>query len=336
MKPWYRRPARVIPLGALALGAIAALVWTFSPWPAALLIRAMFEKGAADTVTEMQPYAPDGGLEQTLDVQYGASGADTTLDVFAPTGAAEPLATVVWIHGGAWISGDKSNVRPYVRMLAAQGYATVALNYTVGPEATYPTALTQLNDALAFLVEHAAEYDIDPDRIVIAGDSAGANLTSQLATLVTSPDYAELVGIEPALTANQLRAVILNCGIYDVSEIPNAPGIGGWGFRVALWAYLGEKDWTNTAGGQQMSTLDYVTEDFPEAWISGGNDDPLTPAQSEKLAAKLDGLGVPVETVFYDRAHVPALPHEYQFHLDFADARAAFDSTVAFLDRVTK
>lgn len=335
MRPWYRRPSRAIPLAALALGVIAALVWTLSPWPAALLIRGLFEKGAADTVKEMQPYAPEGGLEEHLDVSYGTAGADTSLDVFTPTGASGPLATVVWIHGGAWISGDKENVRPYVQILASHGYTTVSLNYTVGPEAVYPTALTQLNDALAFLVEHADEYDIDTDRIIIAGDSAGSNLTSQLATLTTSPDYAKLVGIEPALGPEQLRAVILNCGIYDVSEIPNEPGIGGWGFRIALWSYLGERDWSNSPGGEEMSTLDYVTADFPETWISGGNADPLTPAQSKKLAAKLDGLGVPVEAVFYPTDHEPKLPHEYQFHLDFADAQSALTSTIAFLDRVS-
>ena len=119
MKPWYRRPSRVIPASALALGVIAALVWTLSPWPAALLIRGMFEKGAADTVKEMLPYAPDGGLDEHLDVSYGPSGDDTSLDVFTPSGSSGALPTVVWIHGGAWISGDKSNVRPYVRMLAS-------------------------------------------------------------------------------------------------------------------------------------------------------------------------------------------------------------------------
>lgn len=330
MKPWYRRKARVIPLAALALGVIAALVWTFSPWPASLLIRAMFESSARDTVAEMEPFVPDTKLDEHLDVTYGRG---QQLDVFTTGRTAKP--TVVWIHGGAWISGSKESVRPYVEILASHGYTTVALNYTVGPEATYPTALKQLNDALAFLVDHAVEYNIDPSQIVIAGDSAGANLTSQLATLTTSPEYADLVGIEPALAQDQLRAVILNCGIYDVSEIPNAPGIGGWGFRIALWAYLGEKDWSNTAGGQQMSTLDYVTADFPETWISGGNDDPLTPGQSQKLAAKLDDLGVAVTPVFYPADHTPALPHEYQFHLKLADAQAALDSTIEFLDRVT-
>jgi acetyl esterase/lipase len=333
-RPWFRRPGGVIGLSALALGVIAALVWTLSPWPAALLIRGLFEKGAADTVAEMLPYVPDD-VDEQLDVSYGDAGSDTTLDVFRPAGADGALPTVVWIHGGAWISGDKSNVDPYVKIIASHGYTTVSLNYTVSPETTYPTAVGQLNDALAFLVANADEYGIDPDRIIIAGDSAGANLTSQLAVITTEPDYAQLVGVQPALSPEQLRAVILNCGIYDVSGIPNAPGIGGWGFRIALWAYIGEKDWSNTPGGQEMSTLDYVTADFPTTWISGGNGDPLTDTQSKPLVEKLDGLGVDVTSVFYPADLTPALPHEYQFKLDSPEAQSALESTLDFLAAVT-
>jgi len=193
----------------------------------------------------------------------------------------------------------------------------------------------QLNDALGYLVDNAAELGIDADRIVIAGDSAGANLTSQLATLTTSPAYAELVGIDPALSPEQLRAVLLNCGIYDVDELSNAPGIAGWSFRIALWAYLGEKDWAHTAGGEQMSTLGHVTGDFPPTWITGGNADSLTDTQSRPLADRLAGLGVKVERLFYAADHEPELPHEYQFHLDYEDARAALAATIAYLDTVT-
>jgi acetyl esterase/lipase len=334
-RPWYRRPARVVLLGVVAVAAAGAIAFVASPWPAAMLIRAMFEQGARTTVSEMEPYAPTTGVDQTLDIPYGDAGDSTSFDVFSPSGGDEPLPTVVWIHGGAWISGEKSNVRPYVRMIAAEGYTTVALDYSIAPEKTYPTAVTQLNDALAHLVEHAEELRIDPSRIVLAGDSAGANLASQLAVLTTNPEYAELVGIAPALTAGQLRAVVLNCGIYDVSGIPDAPGIAGWGFRIALWSYLGERDWLPTAGGQEMSTLDDVTAEFPATWISGGNGDPLTATQSEPLAEKLGGLGVDVTPVFYPADHDPELPHEYQFHLDYEDARTAFDSTIEFLDRVT-
>lgn len=333
-RPWISRKRHWIPLSLLAAGVVFAVVAALSPWPAALLIRALFEQSAAKTVAEMEPYAPTSGIDEHLDVAYADSSPDTTFDVFSPSGSTDPLPTVVWIHGGAWISGSSGNVDPYARILASKGYTTVALNYTVAPEAAYPVALTQLNEALAFLVAHADEYRIDPTRIVIAGDSAGSQYTSQLATMITSSAYAQKVGLMPALEPDQLRAVILTCGIYDVSGIPDAPGLGGWGFRVALWAYLGTKDWSNTPGGELMSTLDDVTADFPTTWITGGNGDPLTATQSQPLAEKLTSLGVDVTTVFYPEGHVPSLPHEYQFHLDDADAQAALTSMVAFLDEV--
>jgi acetyl esterase/lipase len=334
-KHWYDSVVKVSFL-AVGLALVTVVVVAFvNPWPTALLIRSLFEKGARDTIAEMEPYVPTSGVDAHRGIEYGGAGSDTSLDVFSPTGTTTPLTTVVWIHGGAWISGDKRDVDPYLQILASHGYTTVALNYTISPEATYPTALTQLNQALGFLVEHADEYNIDPDSIVIAGDSAGSQYTSQLATLVTNSDYAKRVGIVPALSKDQLAAVILNCGIYDVRGIPNAPGIGGWGFRIALWSYLGTKDWSETPGGEDMSTIEFVTKDFPTTWISGGNGDPLTAGQSKPLAAKLKDLGVDVTTVFYPADESPALPHEYQFHLHFAKARSALDSTIEFLDTVS-
>ena len=332
---WIAYKRHWIPLVALGLGIGAAAWWFLSPWPAAMLIRSVFEKGAADTVAEMEPFVPVSGVDAQYGLPYAEGDANTTFDLFRPSGETEPLPTVVWIHGGAWISGQSQNVDPYLQMITSHGYTSVSLNYTVAPEAAYPTAVTQLNDALGYLVAHADELGIDPDRIVIAGDSAGANLTSQLAVITTSADYASQVGITPALSPEQLRAVILNCGIYDVSGIPNAPGLTGWGFRIALWAYIGERDWSDSTGDKQMSTLDHVTSDFPTTWISGGNGDPLTDSQSKPLADKLGALGVDVETVFYPADQEPALPHEYQFHLDYAAAQSALVSTLDFLERVT-
>src|SRR5687768_4793499 len=126
-RPWYRRPSRLIPTALLASGMVVAIVAVISPWPAALLIRAVFQDDAKKTVTEMEAYAPTGGLTEQLDVSYGDAGSDTTFDVFTPDTGDEALTTVVWIHGGAWISGTKENVRPYVRMIAAEGYTTVSL-----------------------------------------------------------------------------------------------------------------------------------------------------------------------------------------------------------------
>ena len=333
--PWYRRHGVIVSASILVLVAIGAVFSFVSPWPSALLIRTVFEMNAHKTVDVMTQYEPTSGVRERADIAYAPGGSsDTTFDLFAPSGAVTPRTTIIWIHGGAWISGDKGNVDPYVKMIAAHGYTGISLNYTVAPEAQYPVALKQLNTALGYIVDHASELGVDPDRIVLAGDSAGAQYAAQLDVLVTNPAYAKRVGIQPALTPEQLRATVLNCGIYDVRGIPKAPGIGGWGFRVALWSYLGTKDWSHTAGGEAMTTIDHVTKDFPRTWISGGNADPLTAGQSKPMAAKLNGLGVPVTSVFYPADETPPLHHEYQFHLNDAAARSALASTIEFLGTV--
>lgn len=332
-RPWHRTR---IALGiVLSVVVVIGIVGSITPWPSAMLIRTVFTKGGVETAAEMERHAPDAALDERLAVPY-AEGADTTMDVVTPASADGPLPTVVWIHGGAWISGSSSDVLPYMRILAAEGYAAIAPNYTLGPEGTYPTAVTQLNDALAYIDAHAEELGVDPDRIVLAGDSAGAQLASQLAVLTTSSEYAMLAGVAPALTADQLRGVVLNCGVYDLAALAALQGIAGWGLKTAMWAYSGTKTWAEEAPGSLMSTIDHVTADFPPTYISGGNGDGLTWLQSIPMSQRLDELGVDVTTLFWPADHEPALAHEYQFHLDNDEAQTALQKTLAFLDAHAK
>lgn len=303
-----------------------------APHLAARVIRAAFERGARATAAEMMPHVPDKGVRARLDLPYADGGADTTLDLFTPDSVQGPLPTVVWIHGGAWISGSKRDVAPYLRILAGQGYAAVGLNYTIAPGATYPTVVRQINDALDYLIRHADQLRIDPHRFVLAGDSAGAQLASQLAAMITNPSYAQEVGIRPALPAEHLRGVILHCGIYDLGRVQSVPGVVGWGFRVALSAYSGSREWSQTPAGTQMSIMDRVTADFPRTFISGGDGDALTVHQSVPLAERLSDLGVPVDALFFAPGHGRAMPHEYQFHLDFPEAQDALQRTYTFLE----
>lgn len=335
LRPRTRRVMSVLLIVALVL-LILASVASSSPWPSALVIRSVFAKGAAATVAEMKPFVPTSGVTAELGARYAAGSADTTLDAFRPSSGTEPLPAVVWIHGGAWISGTSGDVDPYLRILASHGYATIALNYTVGPEAQYPTAVRQLNEALGYLNANAARFRIDPARIVLAGDSAGSQLASQLAVLTTSPDYAHLMGMRPALAKDQLAAVVLNCGVYDLDALADLTGIEAWGFKTALWSYAGDKDWSQTSVGSTMSTIRHVTPQFPPTYISGGNGDGLTWMESLPMARALQEQGVDVTTLFWPADHVPALPHEYQFHLRFAEAHQALDATLAFLAAHTK
>ncbi|MDN3445185.1 alpha/beta hydrolase [Microbacterium sp. APC 3901] len=332
-RPWQRTKVAVGLI--LLVAAVVAIIGALTPWPSAMLIRSVFTKGGDETAAEMEKHITAEKLTEQLDVAYADSGADTTMDVFTPASATGPLPTVVWIHGGAWISGSKENVDPYMRILAAEGYTAIALNYTIGPEGVYPLAVRQLNDALAYIDAHADELNVDPDQIVLAGDSAGGQLASQMATLMTNPDYAEIMDVTPALEAEQVVATVLNCGVYDLAALAALDGVVGWGLKTSMWAYAGTKTWAEGSTGSTMSTIDWVTEDFPTTYISGGNGDGLTWLQSIPMAKRLDELGVDVTTLFWPASHEPALPHEYQFHLDMPDAQTALQQTIGFLNAHT-
>lgn len=333
------RKTRIALTSIVAVVAVIGIVASVTPWPSAMIIRAVFTKGGDDTAAEMDKHVPDTELTEKLGVAYttgdAARGDSTTLDAFTPADATGPLPTVVWIHGGAWISGESANVNPYMRILASEGYTAIALNYSIGPEEVYPTAVHQINTALGYINEHADELNVDPSQIILAGDSAGAQLASQTAALITNPDYAAIMDITPTLSADQVTATILNCGVYDLAALAALDGIVGWGLKTSMWAYAGTKTWAEGATGSTMSTVDWVTSDFPATYISGGNGDGLTWLQSIPMSKRLTELGVDVTELFWPAPHEPALPHEYQFHLDMPDAQTALQETLDFLDAHT-
>lgn len=335
-KKWLWRTLAVL----AGLVVLTVLVFTVSPWPSALIIRQVFQDGAKKTAAIMAPYAPTSGVDSVLDVQYATDSAQphvkasdfTQLDVFYPTGTTTQLGTVIWTHGGAWISGNKSNDRSYFEILASKGYTVVGLNYTYGPEATYPTAVFELNQAHQFLMDNAEKFHIDPSKIVLAGDSAGAQLSSQLAALITNPEFAKEMDFTPALSPEQIQGVVLNCGVYELTSLIGAKGILGWGDDVSLWAYTGDRDISTSPAMAQMSTINHVTGNFPATYISGGNADPLTAENSKPFAAKLQSLGVNVTELFWPADYTPPLPHEYQFKLNLDAAQTALNETLSFLN----
>lgn len=160
----------------LAAGAAVAIAFKVSPWPRVLLIRSTGNDGM-ETADANEPFVPDD-VDASLDLVYDARSAQGRLDVFRPAAASAPLPAVVWVHGGGSVAGNKTPLRPYLKVLASHGFVVVNVEYTHAPEATWPTPVTQLNNALAYLVAHADELGIDPDQLVLAGDSAGAHIAA--------------------------------------------------------------------------------------------------------------------------------------------------------------
>lgn len=320
---------------------IILLAFRLSPWPGALIIRSVFEKNDAKVTKALERYTPTEEIAIIKDQAYRQNDKDARLDVYLPKNviaSTTALPVIIWTHGGAWVSGGRTDNATYYKLLAADGFAVVSLDYTLGPEATYPHALHQLNDAYGYLQANSARLHANTNQIIFAGDSAGSQLSSQMAALITNPSYAKDVGISPTLQPSQLKGIILNCGIYKMDGLvhpdPTIPKIIGWGTDVSVWAYTGTRDFSNPVI-KQMSAYYHVTKNFPPTYITGGNNDPLTNAQSKPFADKLQSLGVHVERLFYSADHQPALPHEYQFNLDTSDGKKALKATLDFAKSVT-
>lgn len=313
-----------------ALGIIGVLIiavvlaFRFSPWPSVALIQYAFSKGDKASEDILAKYVPPGIAEQ-LDLPYG-DGPDERLDVFHRADAAGPQPTVVWIHGGGFVSGRKEAVAGYLKVLADRGYTVVNVEYSTGYGSVYPKPIEQVNRALAYVVAHAPELRVDPERIVLAGDSAGAQIAAQTTLLITDPDYARRMALAPGLDASRLRAVILVSGAFDFESADK----DSWFINTVLWAYSGVRDFANDPRFLLASIPQHVSASFPPAFISSGNGDPLKP-HAVTLVAALQREGVTVDQLFFPDDYQPTLPHEYQFNLDLDAAREAFERIVAFL-----
>lgn len=328
--PFLRRLTHILVV-VLALALVVLLSFWFSPWPGALLIRTVFDRDGVAANAALAKHVPPGLVER-WNVAYDPTDPELTLDVFLPPASGRsgpPRVTVVWIHGGAFISGDKDQIANYARVLAGRGFAAVGIDYAIAPGALYPTPVRQANAALGYLRAHASELGLDASRLVLAGDSAGAHISAQLANLLRVPEYARAIGIEPSVPGGLLAATVLFCGPYGIDGI-DLDGEFGSFLRTVLWAYLGRKDFAADPRLDAFTVSRHVTRDFPPTFISVGNVDPLAP-QSYALAKALQANGVRLETLFFPADHTPALNHEYQFDLGTDAGRLALERLVAFL-----
>lgn len=319
----FRKLVLWIALAAAVLGLVALLV---TPWPSVLVIRAIFDRGAAEASAKLEKHVPSG-IRVDRNIQYISSDPDAKMDIIHPPAGTAMGPTIIWVHGGGFISGRRRDVENYAMVLAGQGFAIVNVDYTIAPEARYPKPVQQVIAALSFVSQEGTRLGIDPTRLILAGDSAGAQIAAQVANLVTAPDYARQVGISANIQPMQLRGVILFCGPYDLNLMGH-----GWFMRTTTWAYSGSRNHENDRSFQLMSVAKYVTPAFPPALISAGNGDPLLP-HSVALENALRAHNVTVDTLYFPD-HEPALGHEYQFDLDAEPGREALRRAAAFARKI--
>jgi acetyl esterase/lipase len=332
--------ARELAIGVLvAAGFFAASVFALlklSPWPSALAIRFLFDTGGRAENAAIAKYVPYN-IVARLDRRYDAADPDALLDAYYPAeieGSAQALPTIVWIHGGGFVAGDKSQAANYLKVLAGKGFVTIAVNYALAPRHLYPTPLREVNIALGYITAHARDLHVDASRIVLGGDSAGAHIAAQVANIITNPGYAKAVGIMPSIAPGQLAGALMYCGPFDVG-VTHYTGPLGWIGTTAVWAYSGTRRFDRDPYFATASVTDHLSPRFPPAFITAGNGDPLLP-ESKIFAEALARQGVRVDTLFFPSDFSPAAHHDYQFALQTEAGRRALSRSLDFLSAVTR
>lgn len=251
---------------------------------------------------------------------------NSLLDIYHPKDATASMPVILWIHGGGYVGGSKDSRQDYAMALADAGYVVANIDYALAPASLYPGPVLQANQALAFMQLHAAEYGGDMDRVFVGGDSAGAQIASQVAALVSNVELAKTMAIQPAIANSQLQGALLLCGLYNLDTVRATafPNID-----LFLTAYTGAEPFESFPRIDELSTVQHISPNFPPVFITVGDADPFV-SQSAELVELLQANEVQVSSVFFEGTQ-KNLKHEYQYDLSTEDARSTLEKTLQFL-----
>jgi Esterase/lipase len=185
----------IVSLLLLVLAGVIGAVYV-TPWPSVLATRYLFDRGAEEAAARLAPRVPDD-VGVTRGLVYDAADSHALLDIYRGRTVDATRPTIVWFHGGGFVSGRRDDIANYLKILAGRGFTVVNVDYTIAPEATYPAPIRQANRALAYLSANRTQLGINADRFVLAGDSAGSQIAAQTAAMLTNPAYARLLETFP-------------------------------------------------------------------------------------------------------------------------------------------
>jgi len=266
------------------------------------------------------------------ELSYGG-GERQRLDlIFRDKNINKPL--LIYIHGGGYVAGTKEAGRNYCGIYADHGYAVANLEYSLAPEEPYPTAIGGIAQAIDFILDHAQDYGIDPDRIAVAGESAGGYYAMFAAEIGKDKTLLPKLGLPEMRHAQfDVKACLLNCPCTDLkltatSGFPNADMM----MRAFIGRSLKEiRTGKYDAELAEKSPLTYVTANFPPTFLIYGQLDQLR-FNALALEDRLREKGV--QHQLYKSTGIFYGQHTTTMIFKGKKAFACFEAANAFLKRV--
>ncbi len=245
------------------------------------------------------------GRVRINDLRYGETYPNSFLDLYLPVEAVEAAIPVyLYAHGGGFLfagksSGDaivnagkdeSSDLDAFLEELLSMGIAVASMEYAMAPEYRFPVAIRQMDEAAHFLQEHAEEYHLDKNRVILGGGSAGADMTELYAMTICSEPYAKALGIEKAaLTPEQVSCIVVDESAL-VDTVPAEENA-----RILTQVWLGEEDLASCEALKLAYVPAYIHDVYPPAYITCSNVEQWFYDSTKPLYDALQKIGVDSE-----------------------------------------
>jgi acetyl esterase len=249
-------------------------------------------------------------VEVIRDVPYLDDGlVDHRLDIYKPTGRTGPLPIVMYVHGGGFSLLSKDTHWVMALVYARYGYLVFNISYRLAPRHPFPAAVMDTLAAYDWVVANAPALGGDLSRLVVAGESAGANLVTALsvATSYRRPETWAQRAFEIGVTP---RVAVPACGIFQVSDAGRfarrrrLPYVVRMTLEDVASLYLRGAD-PDLPGGTDLADPLLVLErgepperPLPAFFLPVGTRDPLLD-DTRRMRRALEALGVPVQARYY-------------------------------------
>ena len=235
-----------------------------------------------------------------MDIKYGSQSEAQKLDIYFPNEGKGPFPIIIAIHGGGFMQGDKTGTDLTAMIEGVNhGYAVVAVNYRLSGEAIFPAAISDVKAAIRYVKANAEEYNLDSEKVVAWGGSAGGNLA---ALAGTSGDDDSLNGenTENLEYSSEVQAVVDWYGQIDFLKLDEQFAESGITPKMGERSsddspeskYIGGNITKNKEQVEKANPATYITKNDPAFLIQHGTADPNVPTQqsidfSEKLTEVL-------------------------------------------------
>ncbi|MEO2212756.1 alpha/beta hydrolase [Paenibacillus amylolyticus] len=213
----------------------------------------------------------ENGQYLISEIKYSEEYPNSYLDIIYTDNNTEvDRPTLFYFHGGGFFGGSKNMGDPLAESeatyliddIVAKGYNVVNVDYALVPDYHFPTPLVQMNQAIAYIKQHAKEYNLNVNNVVLMGSSAGGIMTSQYGSILTNEHYASLLGIVPSIEKDKVKALVIDDAPLDYKNFP-------LGTKMLVGNYVSGSIYLSDDEIKKYNNIYHITSEYPATFLLG-------------------------------------------------------------------